>query len=354
MPTENIEETVARYGPSTKKDAIVSSGTSVMTPAINAFEKYLQKKVNIVNWHWLFGPSIDPKGQPTILVNHRSSDDAYTEAKKAFESIGTNLIELPSYQEHDKITADTQVVTHVGFEAMGTAWKNVGVYPWENPSYVGGIDNVKVLMCLRIYSGKPHVYSGLAILNPFAQEQVKQYAISESELFELMKKENAQEFKDRIKKAGEYVFGHDNTPILLDDAIMREFGLGLSSENRMPNSHLSLLSMVDAWHQLKINPYENMICQTPPFRLRLGIVEHLFKNSDLLKESLDAALYNKEIRGDDKEFDTAVKEWATIIGNGDTKGYQNQFNTTKTFFKNRLEEGMKKSGDLIKKLNKKS
>lgn len=173
VPTENIKETAARYGPSTKKDAIVSSGTSVMTPAIEAFEKYLPDDTNIVNWHWLFGPSIDPKGQPTILVNHRSSDDAYTEAKEAFESIGTNLIELPSYQEHDKITADTQVVTHVGFEAMGTAWKNVGVYPWENPSYVGGIDNVKVLMCLRIYSGKPHVYSGLAILNPFAREQVR-------------------------------------------------------------------------------------------------------------------------------------------------------------------------------------
>ncbi|MBU4245522.1 MAG: prephenate dehydrogenase [Nanoarchaeota archaeon] len=353
VPTESIEETVAKYGPSTKKNAIVSSGTSVMTPSINAFEKYMPEDVNIINWHWLFGPSINPKGQPTVLVNYRSSDEAYEEAKKAFESIGTNLIEL-SCQEHDKITADTQVVTHVGFEAMGTAWKNVGVYPWENPSYVGGIDNVKVLMCLRIYSGKPHVYSGLAILNPYAREQVKQYAVSESELFKLMIKENAQEFTDRIKKAGEYVFGHDNTPILLDEAIMREFGLGLSSENKMPNSHLSLLSMVDAWYQLKTNPYENMICQTPPFRLRLGIVEHLFKNPDLLKESLDAALYNKEIRGDDLEFHTAVREWATIIGNGDTKGYQNQFDTTKAFFKNRLEEGMKKSGDLIKKLNKKS
>ena len=44
---------------------------------------------------------------------------------------------------------------------MGTAWKNAGVYPWENPSYVGGIENVKILMALRLYSLKHHVYSGV-------------------------------------------------------------------------------------------------------------------------------------------------------------------------------------------------
>lgn len=166
-----------------------------------------------------------------------------------------------------------------------------------------------------------------------------------------MIKEDAQEFKDRIKKAGEYVFGNDNAQILLDEKIMREFGLGLSSEQRKPNSHLSLLSMVDAWYKLGINPYENMICQTPPFKLRLGIVEYLFKNPELLEESLETALYDKEIRGDDLEFHTAVNNWSTVIENGDTVGYRNQFDNTKNFFKNRLEEGMKKSSDLIKKLN---
>jgi prephenate dehydrogenase (NADP+) len=64
--------------------------------------------------------------------------------------------------------ADTQAVTHVGFESMGTAWKSAGFFPWENASYAGGIDNVKILTTLRIFSYKAHVYAGLAILNPYA------------------------------------------------------------------------------------------------------------------------------------------------------------------------------------------
>lgn len=351
VPVEDIEKSVAEYGPSTKKDAIVSSGTSVMLPAIKAFEKYLPEDVNVINWHWLFGPSTKPQGQITALVNHRSNEYAYQRARDVFEKIGTKIIELPTYQEHDKITADTQAVTHVGFEAMGTAWKNMDSFPWENPTYVGGIDNVKVLMCLRIYGGKSHVYAGLAIHNPFAIEQIRQYAKSESDLFGLIIQEDEQQFRERINQAREHIFSDSNSHILLNDEIMKEFGLGISSKERKPNSHLSLLSMADAWHQTAVNPYDNMICQTPVFRLRLGIVEYLFKNTELLEETIQTALHDKKIRRDDLEFHTAVREWSTIIGNRDVSGYHRQFENTKKFFADRIKEGFGKSSELITRLS---
>lgn len=351
VPVENIEESIAKYGPSTKKDAIVSSGTSVMSPAVKAFEKYLPEDVNVINWHWLFGPTIKPQGQSTTLVNHRSNEDAYQRARDVFEKIGAKIIELPTYQEHDKITADTQAVTHVGFEAMGTAWKNMNSFPWENPTYRGGIDNVKVLMCLRIYGGKSHVYSGLAIHNPFAREQIRQYAKSESDLFGLMIQEDEQQFRERVNRAREHVFSDSNSHILLNDEIMKEFSLGMSSNERKPNSHLSLLSMADAWYQTEVNPYDNMICQTPVFRLRLGIAEYLFKNTELLEETIQTAVYDRGIRRDDLEFHTAVREWSTIIGNGNVAGYHKQFEDTKAFFVDRIQEGVTKSSELIKRLN---
>ena len=88
MPVEAIESVVAQYGPSTKENATVSAGTSVMTPAVEAFERYIPHDVSIVNWHWLFGPSIRPQGQTTVLVNHRSSGGAYQRALDAFGTIG--------------------------------------------------------------------------------------------------------------------------------------------------------------------------------------------------------------------------------------------------------------------------
>ncbi|MBS3166401.1 prephenate dehydrogenase/arogenate dehydrogenase family protein [Candidatus Woesearchaeota archaeon] len=349
VEAENIGRVVRQFGPSTKTGAIVAGQTSVKTPEIEAFERYLPEDTNIVTCHSLHGPTVSPVGQSLAVIRHRSSDEAYKRALETFEKLGSRIIEIPTYQEHDKVTADTQAVTHVGFESMGTAWKNAGVYPWENASYVGGIDNVKILMALRIYGGKSHVYSGLAILNPFAREQVKQYATSESELFKLMIQEDEQRFIDRIKRSGEFVFGNKDSQILLDDKVMGEFSLGSQTERR-PNSHLSLLSMVDAWHQLGVNPYKNLMCQTPLFRLRLGIAEYLFRNPELLEESVRTALFDKGIRGDDLEFHTAVREWASIISHGDTEGYKQQFDATRDFFKERIPEGMKRSNELIKRL----
>jgi len=135
---------------------------------------------------------------------------------------------------------------------MGTAWSNATSYPWEDPSYVGGIDNIKILMSLRIYGNKWHVYGGLAIMNPSAQIQIDQYgtiiffqlllkAKSVSELFKLMIQEKHQDFRKRILvvknvififfdtfKAGAYVFrdtGDTGKKILLDDDLLEQFSL---------------------------------------------------------------------------------------------------------------------------------
>ena len=119
---------------------------------------------------------------------------------------------------------------------MGTAWKTTATFPWMDPKYVGGIENVKTLISLRIYGNKWHVYAGLVLLNPFALDQVHQYATSVSELFKLMIQEKAQEFKERIYQAKKFVFQKvAQQPILLSDSILDQFSLSaIPKELRKP------------------------------------------------------------------------------------------------------------------------
>ncbi|MES2112188.1 MAG: prephenate dehydrogenase [Bacteroidota bacterium] len=350
VEAEKLSQVVAEFGSSTKYGAIVAGQTSVKTPEIAAFEKHLPADAQIITFHGMHGPGFKPKGQTLILIRHRSDNAAYQRMLDLFTAIGSNIVELNDYHEHDKIVADTQAVTHVGFESMGTAWKEAGFFPWENASYIGGIDNVKILTTLRIFSYKAHVYGGLAILNPYARQQVKAYASSESELFKLMIKEEEAAFRERLYRARDFVFHESRKPIMLNDSVMKEFSLSQKAHHPKPNSHLSILSMVDAWYHLGVNPYDNLICQTPPFRLRLGIAEYLFKNEDLLEESIETALYDKTIRGDDLEFHSAVREWSSIIGYGDMEGYKKHFKEVQSFFDGRLEEGNKQSAELIRRL----
>ncbi len=351
VEAEKIAEVVAKTALSVKKGALVTGMTSVKTPEVAAFEKYLNHDTEIILTHALHGPGFATKGQKLIIAPHRISKENYQKALAILRVLESEIIELEDYHQHDQIMADTQAVTHMGFESMGTAWKNAGTYPWESGAYVSGIDNVKILTTLRIFSYKSHIYAGLAILNPYASKQIEAYAQSESALFKMMIQEDEQAFRERIYKARDFVFHGQHNLILFDDAIMKEFSIGTNQTLEKANSHLSLLAMVDAWYQLKINPYDNMVCQTPPFKLRLGIVEYLFKNDDLLEQTIKAALYDKSIRGDDLEFHTAVREWASLINYKDMEGYKSHFMQAKTFFEPLLEKGRAQSAELIKRLS---
>ncbi len=349
VEAENIEKVVAQCGPSTKYGAIVAGQTSVKTPEIAAFEKYLPQDAQIVTCHALYGPAVNPVGQTLVVVNHRASITAFEESLKVFHVIGSIIHQLEDFHSHDRMMADIQAVTHIGFESIGTAFMHRKVYPWENTLHPNGLDNVKLLMTLRIYSYKFHVYSGLALQNPYAKRDVRNYAKAENELFEMMIQENEKKFRKRIYSARDSVFKDKSGDLMLDDKIMSEFSLSQDFEHK-PNSHLSLLAMVDTWHKLGTNPYKNLICQTPPFKLRVGMAEYLFMNDSLLEETIEAALFDKTIRGEDLAFHTAVHEWANIVEMGDKESYRKHFEATKTYLSDRLEEGRAKSSLLISKL----
>lgn len=351
VEAEKVADVVAKTALLIKEGALVTGMTSVKTPEVVAFEKYLPHSSEIILTHSLHGPGFATKGQKLIVAPHRISKESYNSALKILQALESEIIELEDYHQHDQIMADTQAVTHMGFESMGTAWKNAGTYPWESGAYVSGIDNVKILTTLRIFSYKPHIYAGLAILNPYASKQIQGYAQSESALFKMMIQEDEKKFRKRIYEARDFVFHGQHNLILFDDDIMKEFSIGSNQALEKSNSHLSLLAMVDAWCQLKINPYDNMMCQTPPFKLRLGIVEYLFKNDELLEKTIQTALYDKSIRGDDLEFHTAVREWASLINYKDMEGYKSHFMQAKTFFEPLLEKGREQSAALIKRLS---
>ncbi|CAO0803696.1 unnamed protein product [Mucor circinelloides] len=341
VEAEYIDAVVKKYGPATKMGAIVGGQTSVKKPEVEALEKYLPEDVHIISCHSMHGPGVDPKGQPLIVIKHRATDEKLDLVLKILSCFNSNIAHL-SAEEHDRITADTQAVTHAAFLTMGSAWKANAQFPWLLPHFTGGIENVKVNVALRIYSNKWHVYAGLAIMNPIANQQITQYALSVADLFKLMIQEKEEEFRARVKKAGEFVFGglqKDHVPILLDDKILDEFSLSkIPKEQRTPNSHLSLLAMVDCWHRLGLNPYEHLVCQTPLFRMWMGITEYLFRNQAMLDDAINAALYRKDIRPDDMEFVTCARGWAESVSLGSMEGYRKRFEETASFFKDQFAD----------------
>ncbi|KAG6808734.1 hypothetical protein H0H92_003059 [Tricholoma furcatifolium] len=373
-----IGEVVSQFGPSTKVGAIVAGQTSVKAPEREAFEKYLPSDVHIVSCHSLHGPSVNPNGQPLVLIKHRAPPEALTLVENIFSCFRSRYVYL-SYEEHDLVTANTQAVTHAAFLSMGTAWSCSLSYPWEQGLYVGGIETAKVNIVLRIYSNAWHVYAGLAILNPSARIQIDQFAKSVTELFKLMlaggsgSTEAEAELRKRIEWGRRTVFGDsskERRPILLSEEVLDRFSLGKTTTAPLdsnpsspleasslttpppkyrPNSHLSLLAMVDCWAHLKINPYEHLaLAATPIFRLFLGVAEYLFLSPAMLSSAIQSALFDTWHRSDDLEFVVAARGWSQCVSFGNFDLYERRFQEARAFFADRFEEGNKLGSEMIK------
>ncbi|KAL0244070.1 hypothetical protein I308_105333 [Cryptococcus tetragattii IND107] len=354
---------VKEYGPSTRVGAVVAGQTSVKAPEKEAFEKWLPEDVGITSVHSLHGPSVTTEGQPLIIIHHRGPEENVKMVENVFRSFKSRYVHL-SYEEHDEVTANTQAVTHAAFLSMGTAWQKSSSYPWETTRYVSGIEVIKVNITLRIYSAKWHVYAGLAMLNPSAKSQIQQYASSATELFKLMVEGRGEELEDRIWRAREEVFGwrrgeeagegdKARAPILLGEDVLDQFSLGKKTtemqSKESPNSHLSLLAMVDCWAKLGIRPYEHLdVAGTPVFMLWIGVAEYLFRSPALLSAALGAALSDRVHRPDDVEFVVAARGWSECVDVGNFGWYKRRFEETSNFFAPRFEEATKLGGKMIK------
>lgn len=337
-------------------NAIVGGQTSCKAPEIEAFETYLPSDVEIITCHSLHGPRVATEGQPLVLIKHRASDESFLFVESLFADFKSKNVYLTAL-EHDRITADTQAVTHAAFLSMGVAWKANNQYPWTIPKWIGGIENAKVNISLRIFSNKWHVYAGLAITNPQAHRQILQYASSTTELFKLMIEGMDDELRARLFAARDFVFGklEKKHSLLLSDDLLENFSLSKSPPGGpKANSHLSLLAIVDSWFQLGIVPYDHMICSTPLFRIWLGVTEYIFCTPGLLESIIQFVTKDHTFRRDDLEFVIAARSWSDIVHHGDFELYKTTFEKTQTFFAPMFPEANRLGNEMIKNILKKT
>ncbi|GAA5914342.1 hypothetical protein JCM8208_004443 [Rhodotorula glutinis] len=374
-----IDHVVAQYGPSTKVGAIVAGQTSVKAPERKAFEQHLPADTHIVSIHSLHGPTVPSDNQALIVIQHRASAEHVEFVKQLLAPLNSRYVDL-SYDEHDEVTANTQAVTHAAFLSMGTAWCSMGQFPWELGRYIGGIEVVKINITLRIYAAKWHVYAGLAILNPRAQEQIHQFAQSASDLFKLMIQSKEDELRQRVFAARDFVFGPSSSsssstmaisssstssaapapappPILLSDTALDRFAIGeppsaSAAAALPPNSHLALLAMVDCWHQLRIRPFVHLaLAATPVFRFWIGVAEYLFRDEERLEAAVRAAGgeggQGVAFSSDDAEFVIAARGWSDTVRYGSFDAYKQRFDETRKFFEPRFEESRIANRDMF-------
>ena len=67
-----------------------------------------------------------------MIINHKASQKSVYLVERILSCFQSKHVHL-SADKHDRITADTQAVTHAAFLSMGSAWAANKQFPWEVP-----------------------------------------------------------------------------------------------------------------------------------------------------------------------------------------------------------------------------
>lgn len=114
VPIREMKYVLKKISSYVKKEALICDVCSVKEKPVEWMKKYLPDYVTILGTHPLFGPDSvakNLKGNDIVLCPVRIHDKLYRRIKRELLKAGLNVFE-PTPDEHDKVMANTQWLTH--------------------------------------------------------------------------------------------------------------------------------------------------------------------------------------------------------------------------------------------------
>lgn len=346
-PLAETPEIIQESAPYLREGAVVGGFTSVKTYEVEALIKHAPKDAEIITFHPMHGPSLNPINQTFIIVSARENTSPKCKhIEEIFKSTGAKVSYINSAKEHDRIMADTQVLTHFTFLSMANAWRMLGFNPKDNTTYQNEVDRIKASFSKRILSQNPEVYAGISIFNPEARQHARQYVASLDSIMELIIKGDKKALLDKWKSICGFLGKEE---INTSDSVLSSLFQQEYITKNQTNSYLSQLALGDSFMQLNIKPRDNVAFQSPPYRI-LSLLAHKILNGNSM-HYINNAVDNFETKRDDYYFCKSATTLAEIVESGNYNGFISMFKKCAEFFgEDELKQAKQETDNLIERL----
>ncbi len=168
-------DVIALAGPHVPEHGLITDVTSTKQAPVSAM---LQHSVaSVIGTHPLFGPDVHSmQGQRIAITPGRlhASHDWLSWMRGMFSAAGMILLETTS-EEHDRVMAIVQVLTHFSTEVIGHALKALDVSIEETLRFTSPIYHMELLMTARHFAQSADLYSAIQMANPNTEEVISAF-----------------------------------------------------------------------------------------------------------------------------------------------------------------------------------
>lgn len=190
------EEVIRRAGPNLREDGLFTDVTSIKRAPVAAM--LAASTASVIGTHPLFGPGGHTmQGQrvaitPARLIEGTTWD---TWLKSTFSAAGLTLLETTP-EDHDRIMAVVQVLTHYSTEVLGRTMEQLNVSVEETLRFSSPIYHLELLMTARHFAQSPNLYSAIQMSNPNTAEVATAFRKAADEFESLIQEGDAAAFRD--------------------------------------------------------------------------------------------------------------------------------------------------------------
>lgn len=183
VPIERTEEIIRAVGPHVRPESLLMDVTSIKAAPMRAMLEHTT--ASVVGTHPMFGPGVHTlQGQRVVLCRGRG--DAWADWVARSLSARGLVITETSAEQHDRLMAVVQVLTHFQTQVQGLTLARLGLplsetLPFTSPAYL-----LELYVAARHFAQDPALYGPIEMRNPRTAEVTAAYGASVRELADVL------------------------------------------------------------------------------------------------------------------------------------------------------------------------
>ena len=209
-----------------KPTQIFSDFTSVKSILSNETEDC---NFEFISCHPLFGPLNNFNGQNIITIPI-SNKNKYSSIKIIFNKMGLKITEMENFEEHDKYMSLIQGMTHFSHVCFTTAMKRLDLDIDKVMDICSPIYQSNISFSSRITGGDENLYTNIIMDNPLNKKVIDMYLKTSNEIFDLIKNNSYNEFKENFVDNRKYLKNHISKMIDQSDFLVNKMAEFKSSQ----------------------------------------------------------------------------------------------------------------------------
>jgi prephenate dehydrogenase len=182
VPIHLTEKSIRTLTPHLQPGQLVTDVTSVKVMPVQAMLATASEQVEVLGMHPMFSPTFALEGKNVILTPERIHEDKLAEVVALYERRQAT-VSIMTAQEHDRMIAVMQAMTHFLFWVYGRALVKLG---WDTEHYRDKETTFYAMvqpLLQRVLSFDPDLYAGIQMYNAEVPKVLESFLESAEELY---------------------------------------------------------------------------------------------------------------------------------------------------------------------------